>query len=435
MGNSLSTTSERLSCLQLNDLPRATVQHMLSFLGGGSALCFALAGLRCLEATEAAFSGSVPPASGEYLRSIPGLFIYAVYNLKLSFNEAWMNRAAEWGLMHEMKVLRTLDPPSPWGKETSRLAVVHGHLDVLLWLRSKAPRCPLDFTKCLPEAKHHAGVRSYLTKGLELLKAVEQWDQKRALELIADGADVDTLCSYSGVTYYRPTPLGHALECDISAGQLFDVTKALLVNGADLHPSGGENILETATGTGHLESIKLLVAHGADLRDCYPFTSLLAEAQGQTEECVKYLISVGADVNDVDPDLEKSVLTDACSKGMGPLAIWLVVEGGAHVFDEWGQSPLWHACNNGLRSVAELLIAKGARTTATFTQDRWVPGVPRVYKSVLTVACEKGLSKVAKMLIANGALDAVGEGIIDAPLAAATARGFTDVVELLEAER
>ena len=87
-----------------------------------------------------------------------------------------------------------------------------------------------------------------------------------------------------------------------------------------------------------MEFIKLLISHGTDLRDCCLFNSLLAE--GQTEGCVKYLISVGADVNDVDPDLEKSVLTDACSKGMGPLAIWLIVEGGAHAIDEWGQSPL-----------------------------------------------------------------------------------------------
>jgi hypothetical protein len=278
-------------------------------------------------------------------------------------------------------------------------------------------------------------VRGYLTKGLELLIAVEQWDQKRALELIADGADVDAFSPPSTATSHRPTPLGYAFECDMSAGQLFEVTKALLANGADLHPISGSNILETATGTGHLESIKLLVAHGADPRRCYPFTALLAEAQGQMEECVRYLVSVGADINNVDPDLEKNVLTDACSKGMGPLATWLIKEGGAHVIDEWGQSPLWHACNNGLRSVAELLIARGARTTATFTQDRWVQGIPRRYKSVLTVAIEKGLSKVAKMLIHNGALDAAGESTIEAPLAAANARGFTDIVKLLEAER
>ena len=131
MGISLSTTSERSSCLQLNDLPCAIVRHMLSFLGGGNALCFALASLCCLEVTEAAFSGGLPPASGDYLRSTPGLFIYAVNNLKLSFKEAWMNKAAEWGLIHEMKVLRAHDPPFPWGKKTW---YVHTHMFIYTYM-------------------------------------------------------------------------------------------------------------------------------------------------------------------------------------------------------------------------------------------------------------------------------------------------------------
>ena len=117
-----------------------------------------------------------------------------------------------------------------------------------------------------------------------------------AERLLRAGADPN-LAQQSGLT-----PLMIAARTGNAA-----LVDTLLASGADVNASvrkTGHSALMWAIGEGHYESVRLLVAHGADVdaRAQTGFTPLLFAARGGDVESAELLIAAGADVNRTGSD-------------------------------------------------------------------------------------------------------------------------------------
>lgn len=95
----------------------------------------------------------------------------------------------------------------------------------------------------------------------------------------------------------RRTALQEAAMC----GHLDSIT-LLLRHGADINVAfGGRTALQAAAGGGHFDAIKLLLRHGADINEApaegYGMTALQAAAQRGHLEAMNLLLRHGADIN------------------------------------------------------------------------------------------------------------------------------------------
>ena len=123
-----------------------------------------------------------------------------------------------------------------------------------------------------------------------------------------------------------------------------------LEKGVDVNMRGGDRntpIMEAAFA-GHLETVKLLLDHGADLS--------ARKNDGET------VITLGAGHQDI-ADLFKNVsaLVDVASKGDNK-AVKELIDKGTPVngLDQHGQTALTEACWNGRTETVKLLLEKGA---------------------------------------------------------------------------
>lgn len=123
-----------------------------------------------------------------------------------------------------------------------------------------------------------------------------------------------------------------------------------LDKGVDVNMRGGDRntpIMEAAFA-GHLETVKLLLDHGADLS--------ARKNDGET------VITLGAGHQDI-ADLFKTVsaLVEAVSKGDNKTVKELIEKGTpVNGLDQHGQSALTEACWNGRTETVKLLLGKGA---------------------------------------------------------------------------
>jgi len=119
---------------------------------------------------------------------------------------------------------------------------------------------------------------------------------------------------------------------------------------------------------GHLEILKLTLAHGADLKSTnrYGGTALIPAAERGHVETVRTLIEAGVDVDHVNR-LGWTALLEAIILGDGGPRhreiVNLLIGAGADVnlADGSGVTPLQHARSAGYAEITEALTAAGAR--------------------------------------------------------------------------
>ncbi|KAG5179155.1 hypothetical protein JKP88DRAFT_149478, partial [Tribonema minus] len=75
------------------------------------------------------------------------------------------NTAAKHGQLGALQLLRSRQPPAPWGTGTVKLACEKGHRDTAMWLfNHNCPlRCPMWTDTCAAAARHgHLAALQYL---------------------------------------------------------------------------------------------------------------------------------------------------------------------------------------------------------------------------------------------------------------------------------
>ncbi|GAB0092386.1 Ankyrin repeat [Sergentomyia squamirostris] len=217
------------------------------------------------------------------------------------------------------------------------------------------------------------------------------------------------------------TPLMEAA----SAGHV-DIIKLLISHGADVNAqsSTGNTPLMYACAGGHVAAVRELLAHGANVEDHNEngHTPLMEAASAGHVEVAKILLEHGAGINTHSNEFKESALTLACYKGHLDMVRFLL-EAGAdqeHKTDEM-HTALMEASMDGHVEVARLLLDSGAQVNMPTDS----------FESPLTLAACGGHVDLAMLLIERGAnIEEVNdEGYT--PLMEAAREGHEEMVALL----
>jgi len=263
------------------------------------------------------------------------------------------------------------------------------------------------------KSRNHEAVRSLLQQhvdvntpqadGATALAWAAHWDDMEAAELlIRAGANVNAANSY-GVT-----PL--SLAC---VNQSAAMVEKLLKAGADPNevPSGTP-VLMMAARTGNVDTVKSLLAHGADVnakesargqtalmwavaekhpevarllidrradvhaRSTSGFTPLLFAAQQGDLDSARMLLEAGANVNEAAPE-DGSALVVATHSGHEALALFLLEKGAdPNAADAYGVTALHYTVLKGLARVSGVRPISGAGYL-------YRPNMPELVKALL----------------------------------------------------
>ncbi|XP_062555858.1 ankyrin repeat and KH domain-containing protein mask-like isoform X3 [Armigeres subalbatus] len=210
-----------------------------------------------------------------------------------------------------------------------------------------------------------------------------------------------------------------------SAGHV-DIIKLLLKHGADVNAqsSTGSTPLMFACAGGHEEVVRVLLDNGANVEDHNEngHTPLMEAASAGHVGVAKILLERGAGINTHSNEFKESALTLACYKGHLDMVRYLL-EAGAdqeHKTDEM-HTALMEASMDGHVEVARLLLDSGAQVN--MPKDS--------FESPLTLAACGGHVDLAMLLIERGAnIEEVNdEGYT--PLMEAAREGHEEMVALL----
>ncbi|KAL3278379.1 hypothetical protein HHI36_013707 [Cryptolaemus montrouzieri] len=217
------------------------------------------------------------------------------------------------------------------------------------------------------------------------------------------------------------TPLMEAA----SAGHL-DIVRLLVAHGADVNAQSttGNTPLMYGCAGGHTEVVQFLLQHGANVEDHNEngHTPLMEAASAGHVGLAKILLMHGAGINTHSNEFKESALTLACYKGHLDMVRFLL-EAGAdqeHKTDEM-HTALMEASMDGHVEVARLLLDSGAQVNMPTDS----------FESPLTLAACGGHVDLAMLLIERGAnIEEVNdEGYT--PLMEAAREGHEEMVHLL----
>ena len=195
----------------------------------------------------------------------------------------------------------------------------------------------------------------------------------------------------------------------------------------------GVTALHVAAQGGHLETVQLLLEHGADVnvKDEEERTALALAIKGNHGEVAIALVKAGADPNTPyvdDEGASHDLLFDAIMVENEEFAT-LLIEKGANIYyeDEKKVTTLLQASHRGFASIVKLLLEKCDRKE--YIDKASDDGV-----TPLTAAASEGQPEVVAALLASGANVDTADQDETTALMAASARGHVDVVkELLKA--
>lgn len=154
-----------------------------------------------------------------------------------------------------------------------------------------------------------------------------------------------------------------------------DTVKLLLAHGADPKAKGNNRLLLEPINRGRMDILKCLVEAGARLnkpKDLFFWQDYLALAAGNgRREMVEYLLKHDADPNGTDAPSGESALEAAASTGHADI-VELLLKAGANVNQRGsdGWSALMCACKHGDVASVELLLAHGADPSFKDGYDR-----------------------------------------------------------------
>jgi ankyrin repeat protein len=184
-----------------------------------------------------------------------------------------------------------------------------------------------------------------------LFEAVKQGDIEQVKKLISEGADVNGRNSRSQ----------NPLHCAARAGNE-QIARLLIAEGADVNASMGDEPwtpLLDAANSGNAKVVKLLLEKGAkvDVGDSYGYTPLYYAIWSEDIESVKMLIAAGADINKrVNENDEYNAFFDAVWMDNADL-VKILIDAGADVnYKANGRTPLYHAIMLSDPNVARVFI-------------------------------------------------------------------------------
>jgi len=263
------------------------------------------------------------------------------------------------------------------------------------------------------KSRNHEAVRSLLQQHLDVntpqadgataLAWAAHWDDMETADLlIRAGANVNAANSY-GVTPLslactnqsaamvekllkagadpNGVPAGTPVLMVAARTGNVDTVKSLLAHGAEVNAkesARGQTALMWAVAEKHPEVVRLLVAHGADVHahSTSGFTPLLFAAQQGDLDSAKALLEAGANVSEAAPE-EGSTLVVATHSGHEALALFLLEKGAdPNAADAYGVTALHYAMLKGLARVSGVRPISGAGYL-------YRPNMPELVKALL----------------------------------------------------
>ncbi|MDD9900744.1 MAG: ankyrin repeat domain-containing protein [Alphaproteobacteria bacterium] len=224
----------------------------------------------------------------------------------------------------------------------------------------------------------------------ELMKEDEDMSLDTCLQMIKDGADVDTISQIGRTTLMRAAELGR-----------IDIVKACIENGADIHLKAnkldGGSALVYAVIAKQVECIRFLAENGANCSHTlgYRNTPLLCNTiLGGRTDIVKILIEHDASLDAKDKDGDCAIGYYAAYSNT-PGIYEALIDKGAEINtkNKDKETPLMFATRYERMDAVALLLQHGAEVDA---QDR-------VGKTALMIACTKGNREAVHLLLEQGA--------------------------------
>jgi ankyrin repeat protein len=155
-----------------------------------------------------------------------------------------------------------------------------------------------------------------------------------------------------------------------------DTVKLLVEHGADVNAAEskkGQTALMWAAAEGHADVVQALIEHGAAVSAASKagFTPLVFAAVKDDAKSVRSLITAGADPNFALPDGTKVMLVATGSKSTAAAAALADAGADPNVADRTGNTPLHVAAQMGSVDLVKKLLAKGANPNAKTAQSNF----------------------------------------------------------------
>src|ERR1700758_110438 len=251
--------------------------------------------------------------------------------------------------------------------------------------------------------KQHVDVNTPQADGATALAWAAHWDDVETADLlIRAGANVNAANSY-GVTPLslactnqnavmvekllkagadpNGAPTGTPVLMTAASTGDVDTVKSLLAHGANVNAketARGQTALMWAVAEKHPEVARVLIDHGADvhLHSTSGFTPLLFAAQQGDLDAARMLLEAGANVNEAAPE-DGSTLIVATQSGHEALALFLLEKGAdPNAADAYGITALHYSLLKGLARVSGVRPISGADYV-------YRPNMPELVKALL----------------------------------------------------
>jgi ankyrin len=196
-----------------------------------------------------------------------------------------------------------------------------------------------------------------------LIRASMDGDMAKVQELLASGANLDTVDEEGYTSLHYASVIGHV-----------DIVRLLIAKGANPDTTNihGVTPLHHASFSGNTVIAQLLIEKGADVNVADLWidnTPLHAASEKGHVDMARLLIEKGADVNAVN-SARKTPLINASEKGHVDIVRLLIAKGAdPGAANEYGITPLHWASAGGHVDIVRLLIAKGADPSAANMGD------------------------------------------------------------------
>jgi len=200
------------------------------------------------------------------------------------------------------------------------------------------------------------------------------------------GQDINSNIAYNGTPLHAASDGGH-----------IDTVRVLLDHGADVNADRfGYRPLYSACYRGHVEIARLLLEHGSPLDGSNGLQALFAACRIRRVEAVRLLLQYNVDVNASD-EARWTALHWATATNC-PEVIELLLEYGANVNarNADNDTPLYIASRDGALESVQTLLRHGADVHIRGGDENWTP---------FRVATSYEHSEVARLLLEHGAIE------------------------------
>nr|XP_045584457.1 ankyrin repeat domain-containing protein 17-like [Procambarus clarkii] len=215
-----------------------------------------------------------------------------------------------------------------------------------------------------------------------------------------------------------------ALVCSLGYYEIAQVLLAMHANVDDRGINGDCSPLIEGVYAGHIEIVKLLIAHNTDVnaQSSLGSTALMYACARGHIDVVKVLLHHGANVEDHDMDGHTPLMLAALEGHVEIAKILLEKGAGINTHSsEFKESALILACNKGNSEMVKFLLGAGADQEHKTNEMH----------TALMKASMHGLVEVARLLLDSGAQVNMSAGSFESPLTLTACSGHTDLALLL----